>query len=69
MQHKRHSLAESLTNVAVGYGVALVSQIALFPWFDVHLTLSDNLWLGLWFTMISVARSYVLRRVFNRWTG
>ena len=68
MQLKRHSLIESITNVAVGYGVALVSQIVVFPWFGIHVTLRDNLWIGLWFTVISIARSYVLRRVFTRIT-
>lgn len=68
MQLKRHSLIESITNVAVGYGVALVSQIVVFPWFGIRVTLRDNLWIGLWFTVISIARSYVLRRVFTRIT-
>jgi hypothetical protein len=59
------SAVESVANVAIGYGVAVTSQIAIFPLFGVHLPLSDNLLIGAWFTVISLARSYVVRRVFN----
>jgi hypothetical protein len=59
------SAVESVANVAIGYGVAVASQIAIFPLFGVHLPLSDNLLIGAWFTVISLARSYVVRRVFN----
>lgn len=68
MQTKWHSFLESLTNVAIGYGVAVLSQILVFPMFDIHVPLSDNLLIGLWFTVISIVRSYVLRRWFNKKT-
>lgn len=64
-QTRLASLVESLTNVAIGYGVALLSQLAIFPRYGVHLTLADNVEIGLWFTAVSIARSYVLRRWFN----
>lgn len=67
-QTKKHSLIESLANVAIGYGVALASQLLIFPQYGVNLPLSDNIAIGLWFTVISIARSYVLRRTFNRVT-
>ena len=66
MQTRRHSLLESLTNVAVGYCVALASQLCIFPMFDIHVPLRSNLGIGLWFTAISIARSYLLRRAFTR---
>lgn len=59
------SAVESVANVAVGYGVALLSQILVFPMFDIHVPLSTNLAIGAWFTVISLVRSYVLRRWFN----
>lgn len=64
-QSRAMSAVESVANVAIGYGVAVASQIAIFPLFGVHLPLSDNLLIGAWFTVISLARSYVVRRVFN----
>lgn len=66
MQTKTHSLIESLTNVAIGYVVALLSQIVVFPMFNIYVPLSDNLLIGLWFTVISIFRSYVVRRYFNK---
>jgi hypothetical protein len=65
MQTRLESLIESLFNVAIGYTVALASQLVIFPLFDVHLSLSSNLAIGAWFTLVSVIRSYVVRRWFN----
>lgn len=59
------SLIESLVNIVIGYWVALVSQLAIFPVFDIHVSLSTNLWIGAWFTVVSLVRSYVIRRWFN----
>lgn len=59
------SLIESFMNIAIGYLVALLSQIIIFPMFDIHVSLSDNLIIGAYFTGISLVRSYVIRRWFN----
>jgi len=59
------SLIESFMNIAIGYLVALLSQIIIFPMFDIHVSLSDNLLIGAYFTLISLVRSYVIRRWFN----
>lgn len=66
-QTKKHSLLESIMNVAVGYGIAILSQIAIFPLFGIDIPLRDNLLIGLFFTVISIVRSYAIRRVFNWW--
>ncbi len=59
---------EAVANVAVGYGVAVGTQIVVFPWFGLQASLGDTLAIGAIFTLVSLARSYVLRRVFNGWT-
>jgi hypothetical protein len=64
-QTRAHSAAESVANVAIGYGVAVASQIVILPLFGVHLPLADNLAIGAWFTAISLVRSYAVRRLFN----
>ncbi|MBA3591653.1 hypothetical protein [Methylibium sp.] len=64
-QSRFHSAVESCANVAVGYAVALLSQLAIFPMFGIHVPLSTNLAIGAWFTVISLVRSYVIRRWFN----
>jgi len=68
MQLKRHSLLESVVNVGVGYGVALLSQILIFPLFNIKVTLRENVLIGLFFTVISIVRSYLLRRMFTKLT-
>jgi hypothetical protein len=60
------SLIEAIANVFVGYGVAVLTQILIFPVFGLHTTLAQNLKMGAVFTVVSIARSYVLRRMFER---
>ena len=64
-QSRRMSLLESLTNVAIGYGVAVTTQIVVFPLFGLEVSLSDNLAIGGLFTLVSIARSYAVRRLFE----
>ena len=64
-QSRAMSLVESLANVIVGYGVAVVTQILIFPIFGLHTTLAQNLKMGAIFTVVSIARSFALRRVFE----
>ena len=61
-QSRLMSLAESVAN---GYGVAVATQILIFPIFGLHTTLAQNLKMGAIFTIVSIARSFALRRVFE----
>ena len=65
MQTRLHSFIESSINILVGYLVALLSQIIIFPFFNINIPIKDNLLIGFWFTVISLIRSYTIRRVFN----
>ncbi len=65
MQSRAMSLIEALVNVGVGYGVAVATQVMVFPIFGLHASLDQNLAIGLIFTVVSLVRSYVLRRAFN----
>jgi len=64
-QTRAMSLVEAIANVVVGYGVAVVTQMLVFPLFGLQMTLVQNLKLGLIFSMVSIARSFTLRRVFE----
>lgn len=64
-QSRRMSLIEAIANVGVGYAVAVLTQILVFPLFGLRASLSENLALGGIFTIASIARSYTLRRVFE----
>ena len=64
-QSRAMSLVEAATNVVVSYGVAVVTQILIFPIFGLHTTLAQNLKMGAVFTIVSIGRSFALRRVFE----
>jgi hypothetical protein len=65
-QSRAMSAVEAATNVLVGYGLAVGLQLLLFPAFGLHPTLGQSLRIGVWFTLLSLLRSYALRRLFER---
>ena len=64
-QSRLMSMVEAITNVVVGYGVAVVTQILIFPVFGLQTTLGQNLAMGGIFTIVSLIRSFLLRRLFE----
>lgn len=66
MQSKKASLIESIVNQLVGYVVALLAQLILFPLYGIEVSISQNIQLVLWFALISTIRTYVFRRLFNK---
>ncbi|KAB2678373.1 MULTISPECIES: hypothetical protein [Hyphomicrobiales] len=64
-QSRTMSLVEAFANVAVGYGIAVITQIVVFPLFGLTTTLAENMAMGAIFTVVSIARSYCLRRAFE----
>ena len=65
MQSRLMSVVESISNIVVGYGLAVLTQLLVFPMFGLHASLAENLGIGLVFTIVSLARTYCLRRIFN----
>lgn len=66
MQSRRMALAEAGTNVGVGFGFAILVQAIVFPLVGLKVTFGENLLIGGAFTLASVIRGYVLRRIFER---
>ncbi len=64
-QSRRMSLIESITNVAVGFFLAVATQMLVFPLFDLEARWRDAFAMGGIFTVVSVIRSYALRRGFE----
>ena len=64
-QSRLMSLAESVTNVVIGYVLAIATQIVVFPWFGIETGLAEHLTIGLAFDGVSLARGYLLRRLFE----
>ena len=66
-QSRLGSFIEAWVNVLIGFGINFIANMAILPAFGfTSLTLMLNLYIGLIYTVISVARSYVIRRWFNR---
>ena len=60
------SALEAVANVLVGYLVALAAQQLVFPLFGIHTTLAQDSAIAAVFTAVSLARSFLLRRLFER---
>ena len=65
MQSRWMSLVEAATNIAVGYCLAVLTQVIVFPLFGLSVSLGENLGIGAVFTVVSLVRSFTLRRAFN----
>jgi hypothetical protein len=59
------SLLEAITNVVVGFLLALLTQLVLFPLLGLAISISDNVLIGAIFTAVSIVRSFTLRRLFE----
>ena len=64
-QSRTGSLVEASTNVLVGYLLALATQRLIYPLFGIATTLSTDALIAIVFTLVSLARAYLLRRVFE----
>lgn len=64
-QSRLMSLVEAIVNVIVGYSVAVATQLVVFPWFGLPARLDDAMVIGAIFTIVSILRSFLLRRVFE----
>jgi hypothetical protein len=64
-QTRKASLAETLLSTAIGYIGAVTGQVIVFPWFGIHVPVHTNLMIGVIFTVISIARGFWVRRLFE----
>jgi len=66
MQSRFVSLLEVAVNTAIGFCISLVATLTILPALGVAASVGQSVYMSLAFTVISIARGYVLRRVFNR---
>jgi len=66
MQSKLFSFIESVTNVVVGFIVAVLANILVLPLFGFYPSVGQATSIGVIFTIISLCRSYIIRRCFNK---
>lgn len=64
-QSRLGSLIEAWANIAVGFTINWCANMVVLPWFGFEVTASQAFGIGVVFTAISLARSYLIRRWFN----
>lgn len=64
-QSRLESLVEAVVNILLGFGINFTANLIVLPYFGFDLTPTDAFGIGLVFTAISLARSYLIRRWFN----
>ena len=64
-QTKFGSFVEAWANIAVGFTINFFANMAILPLFGFKVSAGSAFEIGLIFTVISLVRSYVLRRWFN----
>lgn len=69
MQSRGGSLFEASVNLAVGYVIAVCANIVVLPLFGFYPSLSEHALIGMVFSVLSLVRSYLLRRFFNWWSA
>ena len=67
MQSRKKSALEAVANVVIGYLVAVAANIIVLPAFGYAVSVADSFLIGAAFTLISLLRSYFVRRLFNKW--
>lgn len=68
MQSRKHSMMEAMANTASGFLVSWIAGLFVYPLFGADFSMSQITGVTVIFTVISVARNYVWRRLFNRYT-
>lgn len=64
-QSRLASLIEALANVVIGLVVAFAANLVVLPLFGVQISPAQAAGVSLAFTAVSIARSFVIRRIFN----
>lgn len=64
-QSRLGSLVEACINVLIGFAINFVANLVILPLIGFHISVAQNLFIGVLYTVISVARSYAVRRWFN----
>ena len=64
-QSRAMSMIEAMTNVVIGYILAIVTQLVVFPVFGIEAAFVEHLAIGLAFLAVSLTRGYLLRRLFE----
>lgn len=71
MQTKTCSMIEAFLNIGSGFIIAIIVWQGLAGFYDIHMPITRNLQITSIFTVVSITRSYIWRRLFatklNAW--
>jgi hypothetical protein len=65
-QSRRQAMVEAWTNIVIGFSINAGLNLLLLPLVGAHVSASQNFWLGVVYTAVSLVRSYVIRRYCDR---
>lgn len=66
MQTRLQSFIESCTHIAIGFILNLIFQIIIYHALNIKVNFDQNIMIGIYFTFISLTRTYLIRRYFNK---
>lgn len=65
-QSRAMSMIEAIVNVLIGFWISMAVQALVYPAFGIRTSFSTDFGIAAIFTLVSIARSFVMRRVFER---
>lgn len=65
MQTKTQSVIEVICSTVVAFAISVCAGQIIYPLYGMQPSWGLNIQLTLWFTVISILRSYLTRRFFN----
>jgi len=65
-QTKQSSFTEACLTVGSGFLISLLAMEILFPLYNIQTSLQTNIEIVCIMTVVSIIRTYVVRRCFNR---
>lgn len=66
MQTRKQSMIEAVMNVLIGYTVNFTANLLILPLIGFDISVGQNLFIGILYTLVSLTRSYLIRRFYNR---
>ena len=64
-QGKKGSLVESIVQVLTGWGVAIITQLIVYPLMNIEVSISQNVWISMIFIAVGFVKQYYVRRLFE----
>lgn len=66
IKSNKRNIIETIIDVGSGLILAILIQLFIFPFFDLHPTVLESFHIAIIFTVISMLRSWFWRTIFNK---